>query len=266
MKKSIIILCAALLCGCANNAVSSSSVVSSQGTEVSSSIAISSEESSIVSQEPSKEETSEPSSVFESSQDQTSEEPSSIPEVSSEEQTSEDSVASSEATTSVFETSQDVPGFNAWQLTSAALPANPIQGKNYNLEFSTTNGRGDTISFIGDSILKGAGSKSGVSIDNTIQLSKEEGQFYMTSGTANYLQIEIAHISQFYEGEDHDYTGVPTIYSADEMTADNGEKVEMTRSELENGHYLYSGVLPHSRFRLANESKFAIYIYLVSNL
>ena len=201
MRKPIIILCATLLCACANNPATSSVAFSSSNV-ASSSVVISSEP----------------------------------------------------------------PGLSAWELTGDALPQNPAQGKHYDLAFSTTNGRGDTVSFIGDAILKGAGSKSGISIDNTIQLSKEEGQIYMTSGSAIYIEIEIARIAQSYGGEEYDYTGIPTLYSANEMTADNGEKVELSLTELPNGHYVYGAMLPHMRFRLANESEYALYIYRIANL
>lgn len=133
----------------------------------------------------------------------------------------------------------------------------------------THNGKGDEVTFLADDILTGGGTKGddNISIDNTMQLSKNYGYIYMTSGYATYITFRIAHIVQTYGGEAHDFTGVPTVYSADEMTANNGEVVELQREESEDHHYYtYSCMLPHSRFRLANESGNALYIYEINNL
>lgn len=126
---------------------------------------------------------------------------------------------------------------------------------------------GSTVSFVGDAIRKGEGSKGEVSLENTIQLSKEEGNLYMTSGSASFVRFEIPIIHQYYGGEDHDFTGVPTVYSAEEMTADNGEIVKLEKElNTDQTGYIYSFLVPHGRFRLANESGNALYIRYIANV
>ena len=89
----------------------------------------------------------------------------------------------------------------------------------------------------------------------------------MTSGSASFVRFEIPIIHQYYGGEDHDFTGVPTVYSAEEMTADNGEIVKLEKKlNTDETGYIYSFVVPHGRFRLANESGNALYIRYISNV
>ena len=116
---------------------------------------------------------------------------------------------------------------------------------------------------MGYKLRTGGGSKSGVSIDNTIQMSKESGYLYMTSGAASHIEFEIKIISSSYG----DFTGSPTVYSADEMDEENGVDVTLDRTEGKDGTtYIYSCELPFSRFRLANESSYALYITYIRNI
>lgn len=120
---------------------------------------------------------------------------------------------------------------------------------------------GSTVSFLGDDILKGGGSKGGVSIDDTIQLAKQTGYFYMTAGMAVHLEFDVVRIIETYGGLDHDFTGVPTLYSDEEMDASNGERVELTCLVDEANQVVhYSCDLPFARFRIQNDSSYALYI------
>ena len=184
---------------------------------------------------------------------------------------SEEAVSSEGISSSIESQSQDrpVPGQGAWSLTSSALPENPSSGTLQDITFTTTNGKGDTVSFFGSSLRTGEGTKGleKLSVANTIQVSKSAGFFYMTSGSASHLNFRIAHITGKDATGTFDVTGVPSIYSADEMTANNGTLVELSRVTTEDGlYYDYSCDLPAGRFRFANESKYAIYIYYLNNL
>ena len=136
------------------------------------------------------------------------------------------------------------------------------------MEFSTTDGAGRTISFIGYDILNGAGTKGleKISIDNTIQVSKETGYFYMTAGSAWDLEFKIAHVTGKDGTGTFDVTGTPTIYADADIGPTGGTPVELERKESEDGHYyIYSCMLPAGRFRLANESNYVINIYYLQN-
>ena len=134
------------------------------------------------------------------------------------------------------------------------------------VSFSVLNGAGETVSFFGTNLLHGAGSKSGVSIDDTIQMSKESGYFYMTSGYASYIEFSILKITQTYGGETHDFTGTPSLYVAETMTEDNGDPIDLTIAEEDDAHIVYGAVILPGRFRLANESSYALYIQYLRNL
>ena len=177
-------------------------------------------------------------------------EDSSVGEVSSSNEESSDSK----------EASLD-PEAAIWTLSGADLPKNPSQGKHHDLPFSVNAQDGSTVSFLGDDILKGGGSKGGVSIDDTIQLTKQTGYFYMTAGMAVHLEFDVVRIIETYGGLDHDYTGVPSLYSGDEMDASNGERVELTcLIDEANQKVHYSCDLPYARFRIQNDSGYALYI------
>lgn len=185
------------------------------------------------------------------------------------EESSAEAIESSE----VDDSSVDIPepGQGAWSLTSTVLPANPTSGTLHDQTFSVLNGLGQTVSFYADNIRTGEGTKGKgdekVSLENTIQLTKETGVIYMTSGTASYLEFEIVRVIQTFDGVAHDYTGVPTIYSADEMSLSNGELVALSSEIAEDGRSItYSCILPHSQFRLENNSSNALYIHYINNL
>ena len=215
-------------------------------------------------------------SSFIPSSSQESQEPilhSSMPEIDlSSVDSSREEVASSETVSSSMQSQSEdrpVPGQGAWSLTSSALPKNPSSGTLQDITFTTTNGKGDTISFFGSSLRTGEGTKGleKLSVANTIQVSKNAGFFYMTSGSASHLEFRIAHITGKDGSGTFDVTGVPSIYSANEMTADNGALVELSRKTTEDGlYYDYSCDLPAGRFRFANESNYAVYIYYLNNL
>ena len=255
-KTPFLLLSALALCGCGSTPSASNFTLSSADT--SHALPSSSEskpESAIQSSEESTELSSTSISVT-SSSSATTIESSEVSEESSESLSSESS-----------STHEAVPGDGAWELTAAALPANPATGKHYGISFSVTALNGSTVSFVGDAIRKGEGSKGEVSLENTIQLSKEEGNLYMTSGCASFVRFEIPIIHQYYGGVDHDFTGVPTVYSAEEMTADNGEIVELEKQlNTDETGYIYSFLVPHGRFRLANESGNALYIRYIANV
>ena len=247
-KTPFLLLSALALCGCGSTSSASNSALSS--AETSHAFPSSSE--------------SKPESTIKSNEESTELSSTSI---SVSESSSAITIESSEVSEESSSTHEAVPGDGAWELTTAALPANPATGKHYGISFSVTARNGSTISFVGDAIRKGEGSKGEVSLENTIQLSKEEGNLYMTSGSASFVRFEIPIIHQYYGGADHDFTGVPTVYSAEEMTADNGEIVELERGlNTDETGYIYSFVVPHGRFRLANESGNALYIRYISNV
>lgn len=159
-----------------------------------------------------------------------------------------------------------------WTVDGTALPAkNPDSGTFHDLEFSTVGSDGEVVSFLGDCIRRGEGSKNKVSIDNTIQLSRfdeEEGvkgYFYMTSGTAKKLEFKI--LRNYVAYSDTDFSGVPAVYSADVMTEDNGDPVALNKEETADGkYYIYRCTLPHDRFRIETSTGNAMHIYFLSNL
>lgn len=171
-------------------------------------------------------------------------------------------------------THPDTPGQGAWELLASALPSkNPDSGTFHNIDFSVLNGKGETISFHADYIRRGEGTKGDnkISAANTIQLSKNDvdagtkGYIYMTSGYASHIEFKTLRIYSAYNQAD--YSGVPAIYSADEMDKDNGEQVEVHRETSEDGnYYIYSADIPYSRFRIETSTGNAMYICYLRNL
>lgn len=87
----------------------------------------------------------------------------------------------------------------------------------------------------------------------------------MTSGYASHIEFKTLRIYSAYNQAD--YSGVPAIYSADEMDKDNGEQVEVHRETSEDGnYYIYSADIPYSRFRIETSTGNAMYICYLSNL
>lgn len=181
-------------------------------------------------------------------------------------------LSSEESIPSIESSQQEEIVQGPWELTADALPKNPASGTNHDIDFSILNANQQTISFRADCVLRGAGTKGDkkTSIDGTIQLSKNDGEgskgyLYMTSGSAS--SIEFKTLKNFASYNQTDYSGVPEVYSADEMTASNGEKVELKKEETADGlYYVYTATLPHNRFRLESSSGNAIYLYYLKNL
>ena len=232
----------------AESSISSESSKSSEASQSKESSASSSKEESVSSEE------SIPS-VIESSEESSSidEESSSETEVSSEEESLEESSSAE----SSEESSAD------WELTYENIPTTTA-GK-YNIEFDFSN---DDASFHGSYLQRGGGDKNGIPLDETIQVKAEKdgshGYFYLTSGIAYRLSFAILRIHSFYGGEDHDFTGVPTVYSAETMDDDNGEEVTLektlTTDKMDREVYLYEATLPHPAFRFENRSGYVIYL------
>lgn len=245
---------ALILAGCAQTSgpKESSVIPSSEGSDVS----LSSSEATPI-----------PSSSVEAEPAVSSSSTKAEPTLSSSAQTEETSSSSgAEGGSSSSATSSAgsiTPSTAAWELTCNALPANPAQGTLDDVAFTVADADQAEVGFMGYKLRTGGGSKSGVSIDNTIQMSKESGYLYMTSGAASHIEFEIKIISGSYG----DFTGSPTVYSADEIDEENGTEVTLDRTEGKDGTtYIYSCELPFSRFRLANESSYALYITYIRNI
>ena len=252
---------ALILAGCAQTSSpkDSSVIPSSEGSDVS----LSSSEATPIPSSSVEAEPSEPSSsadlepvLSSSTQEQES---SSLSSSEAEESSSSSGAEVGSSSSATSSAGSLTPSTAAWELTCNALPANPAQGTLDDVAFTVTDADQAEVGFMGYKLRTGGGSKSGVSIDNTIQMSKESGYLYMTSGVASHIEFEIKHTG--------DYTGTPTVYSADEMDEENGVHVTLDRTEGKDGTtYIYSCELPFSRFRLANESSYALYITYIRNI
>lgn len=244
MKKNLFLLASLLLAACSGpeaSSLSSSTSLESSSSEISSSEAEPS--SSLISSEEEHASSSSSESSSESSDDSSA------------------SISSQESDSSISESESDVAQGN-WELTSADLPDNPSSGRHYDVSFSIKSSIGDSLSFVGDAFLRGGGSKNGISIDNTIQLSKEEGMITLVEGYASFLSFEVLRINTNWG----DFTGTPTVYSAKNQDKTNGEEVELDCKESEDGStYIYSCSIPYGMFRLANESSNALYIKYIKN-
>ena len=154
----------------------------------------------------------------------------------------------------------------SWELTYLAIPATPQSKYNEDFDFEVTDELGGKVTFHGDLLQRGAGSKDGVSIDNTIQMKKTHSYFYMTSGQASSICFSILDLSSAYG----DFSGTPSIFVGDEtLGRSDGTKIALTPEKNEDaGTVDYAFEMPQgaSRFRFENASSNAIYLTRLSNL
>ena len=235
---------------------SSSETISESSKEVAS--------SSAVSIEPSVEDSSEssllPSSEAKSSEtvvesdEKSSETVVDSNEESSEEPSSEDILSSSE-----ISSYRPTPGDSTWTLDYNAIPATSSGAYNIDFDFSVTSLNGAVQGFHGSYLQRGNGSKEGVSLNNTIQIKKGDGYFYTTTASCVFLRIITLKTG--------DYTGVPTLYSSNDLTRKGGTEISLEKTVLENQNKIqYEAMIPGGKFRLENNSSNVLYIVSMTNV
>ena len=175
-------------------------------------------------------------------------------EESSEEPSSEDTLSSSE-----ISSYRPTPGDSTWTLDYNAIPATSSGDYNIDFDFSVTSLNGTVQGFHGSYLQRGNGSKEGVSLNNTIQIKKGTGYFYTTTASCVFLR--------FITLKTGDYTGVPTLYSSNDLTRKGGTEISLEKTVLENQNKIqYEAIIPEGKFRLENNSSNVLYIVSMTNV
>jgi hypothetical protein len=89
---------------------------------------------------------------------------------------------------------------------------------------------------------------------------EERIYFYVTEGSYTSIEFEIQHKVLAYNQQD--VTGVPAIYSAEEINESNGQEVEIEMELSQDGTmYHCTAELPYGQFRFENASpSYALYM------
>lgn len=260
MKKIVLLLSAALLASCGSLNNSSNSEKTSQIPSGSSQIE---ESSSIISSK--EEDTGESKSQSSSEEnltsnvEESSDEVSSAREESSEDESSSDTIESSIEST-LEETSQtSIEEVGSWTIDSNSIEATEQNKYLYNYTFSVNSSLDKELSFYGDMIQRGTGQWAG-----HVQMKKyddgESGIIESRFAMSGTLTLSVLMRTQYYNEQDHDFTGVPEVKTGEE---NNLSVVEASSLKEEDGYRIFTYEID-GYFSLAPSTGYAIYFSSLS--
>ena len=161
-------------------------------------------------------------------------------------QTQEDGIE--DATSSEAGTEEEL---KAHSLTYNDVPS-PVGGNNYPADQEITSESG--AKFYISCVMKGGGDYL-----NHIQMKKGVSYIYTLTPVKGTLTFSVLKQTQFYEGTDHDFTGIPTVYVGSDK--DNISTLIEYKEKKENGNYIdYTYESSNHYFKIADESKYALYV------
>lgn len=153
---------------------------------------------------------SESSSVSSSSEAQL--DSSSVIPFSSEVSSEASSEVSTSSASSDSVSSETQATMGDWTLGPSALSDSAQSQYLNDYAFAITDSSGYEVSFYGDYVQRGKGEW-----ENTIQMKKEVGVLECRTKGSGSLNLVILKRIVSYSGEDHDYTGVPSLYVSSDL-------------------------------------------------
>lgn len=146
-------------------------------------------------------------------------------------------------------------------MTRADIPETQQSQYNRNFDFEVQSESGPVV-LHGDYIQQGKGEHEGF-----IQMRKttkdyetDRIYFYVTEGSYTSVEFEFQH--KIVDYSQQDVSGIPAIYSAEEIDESNGEEVEIEMELSPDGTmYHCTAELPYGQFRFENVSpNYALYM------
>ncbi|MBR0294839.1 MAG: hypothetical protein IJQ67_02900 [Bacilli bacterium] len=149
-----------------------------------------------------------------------------------------------------------------------SIESEPVEGGTHVLLFedvpAPNNGQypapGEVTSTSGDRFYLDTVMKGGGDYANHIQMKKEVSYIYNLTPVQGTLMFNVLKQTQYYNNEDHDFTGVPTVYAGTSINSVD-EVLTPKVGETNDGHisYVYEAGA-YTYYKIANESKYALYV------
>lgn len=166
--------------------------------------------------------------------------------------------SSQEESTLAGESYEEASRAASWTLTSADLEETGQSSYLNDYGFSIKDSAGNDVSFFGDYLQQGKGEFEGM-----IQFKKDgDGKLECRALLNGVVTLDVHKRTSYFNGEDHDYTGVPQFFVSKDLLT--WEVLEGTMEEGASSNRLYSFEVSKAYFRFLTKTGYALYLNSVS--